>query len=243
MEIGELQKLSFSDFPGKISCTVFLSGCNFRCPWCYSAEFVLPEKIKNQEKISQEYFFDFLKEKKGFLEGVCISGGEPTIHPELPIFIKKIKKLGFLVKLDTNGFNPKILQDLIDKKLIDYVALDIKAPKEKYLKVLGILNQGLRGNFFREKIFSNIEKSISILKEGKVDYEFRTTLIPKTLKKKDILEIVRWLKGGKRYTLQNFRAGRAIKPRFKKIKPYSDEYLLEIQKIILPFFEFSRIKP
>lgn len=153
MKIGGLQKTTLIDFPGKLACTVFISGCNFFCPWCYSPELVLPEKIKSQlhphtkrgkkafalqdsetprygvgARISEKEVFDFLKSRKGLLEGVVICGGEPTMNKELPEFIKKIKDLGFLVKLDTNGSNPEMLEELIDKKLIDYVAMDIKAP-------------------------------------------------------------------------------------------------------------------
>ncbi|MBU3934821.1 anaerobic ribonucleoside-triphosphate reductase activating protein, partial [Patescibacteria group bacterium] len=123
MKIGGLQRTTLIDYPGKIAATVFLSGCNFFCPWCYSPELVLPEKIKKQPKVSEKEFFAFLKERQGLLGGVVICGGEPTMQKGLPDFIKKIKKLGFSVKLDTNGSNPRMLKDLIDKKLIDYVAM------------------------------------------------------------------------------------------------------------------------
>ena len=119
MQIGGLEKLTLIDYPGKIACTVFLIGCNFRCPFCYSSELVLPEKIKKQPIISEKEFFAFLKQRKSLLEGVVICGGEPTIHKDLPVFIKKIKKLGFLVKLDTNGSNPEMLKMLISKRLVD----------------------------------------------------------------------------------------------------------------------------
>ena len=137
MIIGGLQKLTLIDYPGKIAATVFFIGCDFRCPFCYSPELVLPEKIKKQPRISEKEFFEFLKEKKGLLEGIVLCGGEPTINSDLPKFIKKIKKNGYAVKLDTNGSFPEMLRYLIDKKLIDYVALDIKAPREKYEKVTG----------------------------------------------------------------------------------------------------------
>jgi len=231
MKIGGLQKLTLIDFPGRISCTVFLIGCNFLCPWCYSKELVLPEEIKKQPEIPKKYFFDFLKERKGLLEGVVVCGGEPTVHQDLPEFIRKIKKLGYLVKLDTNGSNPKMLERLIRDKLIDYVAMDVKLPKEKYPKILG------------EKLkIEDIEKSIKILKQGKIDAEFRTTVVPTILKKEDILQIAQWLTPAKRYFLQNFRPEKTIDPEFEKIKPYSEEYLLEIQKAISPFFETSQIR-
>ena len=132
MIIGGLQKTTLIDYPGKIAATVFLSGCNFLCPWCYSAELVLEEKIKLQPKISEKELFDFLKQRKGLLEGIVICGGEPTIQKDLPNFLEKIKNLGFLVKLDTNGSNPEMLEYLIKNKLVDYVAMDIKVPEKKH---------------------------------------------------------------------------------------------------------------
>ena len=231
MQIGGLQKLTLIDYPGRLAATVFLCGCNFRCPWCYSSELVLPEKIKNQPKISEKEFFDFLKERKTLLEGLVLCGGEPTYHKELPDLIKKIKKLGFLVKLDTNGSNPKMIKKLIDNKLIDYVAMDVKLPKERYPKIYGK----------RVKI-KNIEESIKILKNEKIDSEFRTTVVPTILKKEDILKIARWISPAKKYYLQNFRPEKTLDPKFEKIKPYPQEYLLEIQKAISPFFEVCQVR-
>jgi len=231
MKIGGFQKLTLIDYPGRIAATVFLTGCNFRCPFCYSSELVLPEKIKNQPKISEKDFFIFLKERKELIEGIVLCGGEPTISKGLTPLIKKIKKMGFSVKLDTNGSDPKMLKKLIDEKLVDYVAMDIKAPMEKYKKIFGK----------RVKI-DDIEKSIKILKEGRVDYEFRTTVVPTVLNKEDILKIVRWIGPAKRYFLQNFRPEKTIDPKFEKIKPYPQEYLLEIQKAISPFFEVCQVR-
>ena len=236
IKIGGLQKLTLIDFPGRLAATVFLSGCDFRCPFCYSGELVLPQKIKSQSKISKRELFDFLKERKGLLEGVVICGGEPTINKDLPNFIKKIKNLGYLVKLDTNGSNSKMLKFLIDKNLINYVAMDIKSPKEKYGKVIGLSKLGTA------RMLKKIERSIDILKEGKVDFEFRTTIIPTLLEKKDILKITRWIAPAKRYFLQNFKPEKTIDPKFEKIKPYSQEYLLEIQRAISPFFETCQVR-
>jgi len=243
MRIGGLQKVTLIDFPGKLACTVFLIGCPFRCPFCYNRELVLPELIEKQPRIKKEDFFDFLKEKKGLLEGVCITGGEPTANLDLPEFCQKIKELGFLVKLDTNAYDPEMMKKLIDEKLIDYVAMDVKVPKEKYGKLIGIENE-----VFVKRIIENIERSVEILKEGKIDYEFRTTMVPTLLEKKDILEIGRWLfslsPGQKlpKYYLQNFRPEKTIDPKFEKIKPYPNEYLLEIQKALSPFFEVCQIR-
>ena len=130
MKIGGLQKSTLIDYPGKIACTVFLIGCNFRCPWCYSSELVLPDKKEKQPIISEKDFFSFLGQRKDVLDGVVVCGGEPTINSDLSEFVRKIKKMGFKVKLDTNGSNPETIKDLINKKLIDYIAMDIKAPLE-----------------------------------------------------------------------------------------------------------------
>ncbi len=231
IEIGGFQKVTLIDYPGRVAATVFLCGCNFRCPFCYSSELVLPERIKNQPKISEKEVFVFLKERKGLLEGVVICGGEPTIYKDLPKFIKKLKKLGFLVKLDTNGSNPEMLKKLIDEKLIDYVAMDIKAPKEKYSKIIGA------------KIdVKKIQKSIDILIKGKIDYEFRSTIVPLIHTKEDVIEMAKWIRGAKRYYLQEFRAEKTIDPKFEKIKPYSQEYLLEIQKAISLFFGVCQVR-
>ena len=137
MIIAGLQKLTLVDYPEKLACTVFLAGCNFRCPWCYNPELVLPEKIKNNSQISKKGFFDFLKYRISLLDGVVICGGEPTLNNDLPIFCKEIKKMGYLIKLDTNGSNPEMIKNLIDEKLIDYIAMDVKAPKEKYKEATG----------------------------------------------------------------------------------------------------------
>jgi pyruvate formate lyase activating enzyme len=233
MLIGGFQKLTLIDFPGKLAAIVFTSGCSFRCPFCYNPELVLTEKIKSQPKIPEKDILDFLKEREGLLEGLVITGGEPTIHKDLPEFIKKIKKMGYSVKLDTNGSNPKMLKDLIDKKLIDYVAMDIKAPlKEKdYNKATGV-----------KGALSKVKKSIKIIQDSGIDNEFRTTVVPTIHKKEDIIEIVRLISTTKKYYLQNFRPEKSINKKFGKIKPYPVEYLLEIQKAIAPFFEICRVR-
>lgn len=231
MLIGGLQKLTLIDYPGKLACTVFLAGCDFRCPWCYSPEVVLPERIVEQAKISEREFFNFLKSKKGLLEGVVICGGEPCLNKELPEFAENIKKLNYSVKLDTNGSFPEMLRHLVNEKLIDYVAMDIKAPKEKYELLTG-----------RKINIKNIEKSVAILLEGKIDCEFRTTVIPGLLKKQDIIKIAKWISGAKKYYLQNFRPEKTLNSEFEKLKPYSSRYLLGIQKAISPFFEVCQIR-
>ncbi len=229
MEICGLQKLTLIDYPGRLAATIFLCGCNFRCPWCYSRELVLPEEIEKQPKISEKELSDFLKERKGTLEGVVLCGGEPCLHEDLSQFCQKIKKLDYLIKLDTNGSRPQMLKKLIDEKLIDYVAMDVKLPKERYKEVLGV-------------DVKNIEESIKVLKDSKIDYEFRTTVVPTILDKEDIIKIAKWLSPAKKYYLQNFRPEKTIDPKFEKIRPYPDEYLLEIQKTVSSFFEVCKVR-
>lgn len=217
MEIGGLQKVTLIDFPGRLAATVFLMGCNFRCPWCYNPELVLPEKIKKQLKIPEKTLFSFLKERKGLLEGVCLTGGEPTINKDLPEFIRKVKKLGFLVKLDTNGSNPEMLKKLIDKNLIDYVAMDVKLPKEKYFKILG-------------QNPKKIEESIKILKENKIDYEFRSTILPAVHPEEDVVKMAKWIRNAKIYYLQQFRPEKTVDPEYEKYKPFNRENLEKIRR-------------
>ncbi|MBM3250665.1 MAG: anaerobic ribonucleoside-triphosphate reductase activating protein [Candidatus Nealsonbacteria bacterium] len=231
MLIGGLQKFTFIDYPGKLACVVFLAGCNFRCPFCYNREIVLAQEIKKHPLISEREIFKFLKERKNLLEGVVITGGEPCLNKGLLGFIKKAKKLGYLVKIDTNGSFPEMLRYLIAQRLVDYVAMDIKASKEKYKEITG-----------GRADLRHIERSVSLLKENRVDYEFRSTVAPTLLDKKDVLEIARWISGAKRYYLQNFRPEKTLNPKFEKIKPYSQNYLLKIQKSISPFFEICQLR-
>lgn len=228
MIIAGIQKTTLIDYPSKIAATVFLSGCNFKCPWCYSSELVLPEKIKKQPRISKEEFFSFLNQRKGLLDAIVLCGGEPTINKDLPDFVKEIKKLGFLVKLDTNGSNPKMLKQLIDEKLIDYIAMDIKLPKERYSEVF--LN------------IDDIQKSIDILKKDDIEYEFRSTVLPRVHTKKDILSMAKWISGAKKYYLQNFKPEKTIDPKFEQAKSYSEEDLDDIKKEISSFFETCDIR-
>jgi len=242
MIIAGLQKTTLLDFPGKVACIVFLAGCNFRCPWCYSAELVLPEKITKQPRFSQKEFFDFLDTRIGLLDGVAICGGEPTINKDLPEFIKKIKNKGFLVKLDTNGSNPQMLKELIDAKLIDYVAVDIKASLDANFQ-FSIFNLKSNQNDEILNKLKDIENSVEILKKNLVDFEFRTTVVPNVHKKEDFMQIAKWI-GGKnvKYYLQNFVAQKTIDPEFEKVKPYPDFWLKDVAKEIAPYFKECKIR-
>lgn len=192
MHIAGLQKMTLLDYPGKVACTVFLGGCNFRCPFCHNPDLVFSSKP--EENISEQEFFEFLSHRKGFLDGVCITGGEPMLEKDLDQFILKIRAMGFLVKLDTNGSFPDRLQYLVENSLVDYVAMDIKNSREHYGKTIGIPTYDT----------SNIEQSVSLLMEGSVPYEFRTTLVQEFHTGDDIKSMGRWLQGCQAYFLQTF---------------------------------------
>lgn len=209
MRFGGLQKTTLTDFPGEIACIVFTSGCNFRCGYCHNPE--LFERRKNPG-FTEPDFFDFLKTRKNKLDGVVITGGEPTIHKDLPNFIEKIKSENFKVKLDTNGTDPEMLEDLIKANLLDYVAVDIKAPFEKYSEITGVSTDTAK-----------IEKSVKILLSNNIDYEFRTTVVKSQLSADDILKIGKLIKGAKRYYLQKFRATKTLDEKFSNASTYSDE--------------------
>ena len=234
MVVAGLQKTTLIDYPGKIACVVFLAGCNFRCPWCYSSELVLPLKIVKQPRISEKEFLDFLRQRKGLLDGVVICGGEPTINKDLPQFIEKIKTLGYLVKLDTNGSNPKVLKDLVNSKMVDYVAMDIKAgPENPAYK--NLMTEGIT--------MDNIKESVEFLKSGVIDFEFRTTVVNTIHKEEDFSEIAKWIGGPNiKYYLQNFRAEKTIDPEFEKIEPFKKDFLDRMAKNISPYFKVCQVR-
>ena len=234
MIIAGLQKTTLIDYTDKIACIVFLAGCNFRCPWCYSSELVLPVKIATQPRLSEKEVFDFLRSRQGLLDGVVICGGEPTINKDLPIFLQKIKNLGFLVKLDTNGSNPKMLKDLVNTKLIDYAAMDIKISPESPV-YQNIMIEGIK--------IGDIKESVEFLKKGLVNFEFRTTAVNQVHNKEDFVEIAKWIGGGNvKYYLQNFVPEKTIDPEFEKIKPYPKEFFEEIVKEISPYFKICQFR-
>jgi len=199
MRIGGFQKLSLLDYPGKLSAIIFTLGCNFRCPFCYVPHLVLPEMMKKIKEIPVEYVLTYLKKRRRFLDAVVVSGGEATIHSDLPDFLKQIKSMGYLVALETNGSNNRMLRQLISDRLVDYVEMDLKAPLEfnKYNRAVG--------GVLTEEAFKNIRESVEMLLASSIDYEFRTTLVRELHTKEDILEICRSIEGAKRYYLQNFR--------------------------------------
>ncbi len=230
MILGGLQKLTLIDYPGKIAATVFTVGCNFLCPYCHNPELVDPQKIKNQPRLDEDYFFKFLTNRQNMLEGVCVTGGEPTLQRDLPEFIAKIKKLGYAVKLDTNGTNPSVLQNLLEKNLVDYVAMDIKAPLEKYKKVVG-----------PSVSLENIQRSVDLTRRAP-NYEFRTTVLPRLHSAKDFLSIGRWLQGAKKYYLQQFQASKCLDSAYQDEKPYDIEKLAKICNTLKIFFNECGIR-
>lgn len=192
MVFSGFQKLTLLDFPGMVACTLFTKGCNFRCPFCHNASLV---NVTNLPEYTEEEVLAFLKKRQGILEGVCITGGEPLLHPSLPDFIRKVKALGYKVKLDTNGSFPERLKALTDENLLDYVAMDIKNSFEKYPLTAGCDKLDL----------SLIEKSIDLIMEGSIPYEFRTTVANELHTEEDILAIANRIKGADKYFLQNFK--------------------------------------
>lgn len=193
MKLGGLRKLTLLDFPGHTACTVFTKGCNFRCPFCHNASLVLLGREEN-ESVSEEEFFAFLEKRRGILEGVAVTGGEPTLQKDLKEFLGKIREMGFAVKLDTNGYEPEILVDIIDGGLVDYVAMDIKSSPAGYAKTAGMKS------FDMEKI----EKSIKVLKDGGIPFEFRTTAVKGLHTAADFLAIGKWLGDVENYFIQQF---------------------------------------
>ena len=191
MLLKGLQKLTLLDFPGKVACTVFTGGCNFRCPFCHNASLVTH---MDDETISEDTFFRFLEKRLGILDGVCISGGEPTLQPDLYDFVKRIKDMGYAVKLDTNGYRPDVLRKLCEDSLVDYVAMDIKNSPEKYAMTAGLDTIDM----------SKIRESADFLMNGNIPFEFRTTVVSELHKRDDFDAIGQWLRGDEPYFLQAF---------------------------------------
>ena len=213
MQIKGFIDTSFSDWDGKVSSVVFLPGCNFRCPFCYNKSLVLqPETMPT---VAHKQIKKYLEENRKWIDGVVITGGEPTNHEDLPDFCNELKRMGFHVKLDTNGTNPAMIDKLIADKLVDYVALDLKAPltEDEYSKASGVN---------AASILDRLEESIQILFEDKVDYEFRTTMVPTLHRVEDVKRICQAIKGCRKYALQTYKSGvETIDPGFQDLKPFS----------------------
>ena len=223
MIISGVQKLTLLDFPGRTACTVFFAGCNFRCPFCHNA--ILVERPQEAGSVLVEDFFDFLKMRKGLLDGVAITGGEPTLNKDLPEFMAKIKELGYAVKLDSNGTNPEMLEKIISEGCVDYVAMDIKNCKEKYAQTAGIDNR------FMERV----ERSVDLLMQNKVDFEFRTTVVKQLHTVEDMIKLSEWIKGDEKYFIQAFKnSGDLIDANMDSIDYDDYARFLEVIKPQLP---------
>jgi len=228
MEIKGFVDLSLVDWDGKVCSVIFLPGCNLRCPFCYNTALVLhPEKLPT---IPFEEIEDYLKKNHGWIDGVVITGGEPTIHDDLQNLCQKINELGLLVKVDTNGTHPVIIKELVKERFVNYIAMDIKAPltEEKYSRVSGVNSKA---------VLENIEETINALLKLNIDYEFKTTMVPTLHEKEDVEQICQKIRGCRKYAIQNYRGDvETIDPNLKNLKPFSEEkmreFLVTAQKII-----------
>ena len=226
MNISGIQKLTLLDYPGKCACTLFLAGCNLRCPFCHNASLVVGQA---PAAMTEEEFFAFLKKRRGLLDGVCVTGGEPTLRKDLPDFIRRIKEMGYLVKLDTNGSNPEMLRQLLAEKLLDYVAMDIKNCPERYAETCGGID-----------ILPQVQESLAILKEDNVEYELRTTLCRPFHDESALEAMGKWLSGTKNYYLQNFvDSGDLIG---SEVSGFTKEEMEALRNCVLPHIPTTRIR-
>lgn len=228
MKVAGLVKNSLIDYPGKITAIVFTQGCNFRCPYCHNPELVSIEG-KNS-LISENEVLGFLKERKGLLEAATITGGEPTLQKDLLGFMGKVKEMGYFVKLDTNGTNPDILEAAINKNLIDYIAMDIKHVPKKYAEVTGYRN------------FKNIKKSIEVVMNSGVEYEFRSTVLPRMHTHKDFEEMGEIIRGANKYFIQNFRSDTTLNKEYQKESSFTLAALEEIKKTMKKYVKDCSIR-
>lgn len=228
MKLHGLQKMTLLDYPGRVACTIFTGGCNFRCPFCHNA--LLVTEIDSSSVYDEDEIIDFLKKRSGLLDGVCITGGEPLLHPSLGKFVGRIKSLGYAVKLDTNGSFPDTLADFIEEGLVDKVAMDIKNSAEKYGATIGVDSYDI----------TNVERSISLLMESRIDYEFRTTVVRELHEVEDIEKIARRIKGAKAYFLQNFTdSGNLISP---GLSAHTKETLNEMLSAAVKYVPAAQIR-
>ena len=223
MKISGLQKLTLLDYPEKAACTIFTCGCNFRCPFCHNASLVT--HTEDAGKLAEEKLMAFLEKRRGILDGVCITGGEPLLWDDLDCLLAKIKELGYLIKLDTNGSSPKRLKELAQKGLIDYVAMDIKNARERYGETIGIPGYDT----------SAVEQSAKWLLEGHLPYEFRTTIVREFHKKEDISRIGEWLFGAEKYYLQKFEDSEDVLE--QGLHSHTDQWMKEAGELVAKYMK------
>lgn len=229
MRIGGLQKTTLVDFPGKVAATIFTIGCPFRCSYCHNPGLVIPSCFV--QPIPEQELFVFLQKRVGQLDGICISGGEPTVHKDLPEFITRIKNMGYLVKLDTNGINPQPLEAIIQDGNVDYFAMDIKGPIDRYTAIVNTKN-------VEERIF----KSVQLIMESGIDYEFRTTVVKPLLGEIDFEGIGCLVQGAKRYFIQNYVKPERQVDQTKVLEPFTKAELLEAQRIVQRYVGTVKIR-
>jgi pyruvate formate lyase activating enzyme len=229
VEIKGLEKFAPLDFPGYISATVFLGGCNFRCPFCHNADLVLrPQAL---DTMPLDYFITFLDSRKDWLEAICVSGGEPLLEDDLEVLLRVIKDRNMLVKLDTNGSRPERLAELVGAKLVDYIAMDVKAPLHRYKQVTR-----------SEVSEDDIVRSIELVRTSGLPYTFRTTVVPGLVGEKDLLEIAQMLHRAKRFQIQQFSRRNPVDKLFAQIDPYPEEEINRLAGLIKPYFDEVRIE-
>lgn len=238
MIITGFQKTTLLDYPEHVAATIFTKGCNLRCPFCHNGNLVLNEV--DIEAIPEEEVLSVLRKRSGVLEGVCVSGGEPTLQPDLPLFLEKVKALGLLVKLDTNGSNPAILKELVGMQLVDYVAMDIKAGRDNYTKACGFMNkshvltEASYDNMLQAKyidiFIDSIKESAGFLLSDCIEYEFRTTVVKGIHTKADFADIRDWLPGAKRYFLQSYAESDGVID--KSCEAFSKDELMHFRDIV-----------
>lgn len=267
MLLGGLQKTTLIDFPGRVACTVFTVGCNFHCPFCHNKDLVSLANFKNSgiDSISEDYFFEFLKKRKKILDGVCITGGEPSINADLPEFCRRIKELGLEVKVDTNGSNPGMLEKLIKGHLVDFVAMDVKTQFENYSQIakvksphfaeatLGAQQKSkVKSIEQNSKLIKKIKKSIGVILESGAEYEFRTTVVPGIHDRDVMIKLARDLKilglrfkvqsSRLNWVLQKFRPQNCLDPAFLKIKPFTDREMQGILKAVQKILPGTKLR-
>jgi pyruvate formate lyase activating enzyme len=230
MKISGLQKTSLIDYPENIVSIVFTQGCNYSCPYCHNAN-LIPLDSEERDYLPLEYLYAFLNDRKGLIDGVSITGGEPTIQKDLLELIQGIKSLGLKVKLDTNGSNPQVIKKLLDKELLDYLAMDIKGSLKKYDEITG------------QKINpESLKKSINLIMNSGIDYEFRTTVVPTLHESNDFKEIGELIKGAENYFIQNFRPVNTYNPQYLKLNGFPVSILKQFKEIIKPYVKRVEIR-
>lgn len=225
MQIVGINTLTLLDFPNHTAAIIFTGGCNFRCGFCHNPDYVLPEKLKLSQKdlVSEEAFFNFLETRKGLIDGVVISGGEPTLQPDLIDVVRKIKTKGFLVKLDTNGTNPEVLEKLIKADLLDFIAMDIKTTPEKYQEIVTVPVE-----------IEKIIKSRDLIMQSGLDYEFRMTIFKEHHSREIFENVKEFIKGANVFALQNFQKESVLDLKYKDYSSFSGEELQEVKEIFVP---------